>query len=122
MIVDEAKTVPDSISEAISRCQPSRLVLMSSPGATDGFFYRAFTKEAHMWDTFTCTSYDCPHIPESWINEQFERYGKDHPLVRSMVFGEFMDIGEESVVVPYNSLQHCLTNPPTHIGQEKLPL
>ena len=119
MIVDEAKTVPDTIAEAISRCQPSRLVLMSSPGATEGFFYRAFTKEAHIWDSFTVTSYDCPHIPESWINEQFERYGKDHPLVRSMVFGEFMDIGEESVVVPYNSLQFCLTNPPTHIGQEK---
>ena len=119
MIVDEAKTVPDGIAEAISRCQPSRLILMSSPGATEGFFYRAFTKEARLWETFTCTSYDCPHIPESWINEQFDRYGKDHPLVRSMVFGEFMDIGEESVVVPYNSLQHCLTNPPTHIGKDK---
>jgi len=119
MIVDEAKTVPDAISEAISRCQPSRLVIMSSPGGTSGFFYRAFTKEAHLWDSFTVTAYDCPHIPESWVNEQFEKYGKDHPLVRSMVFGEFMDVGEDTMVIPYNSLQHCLQNPPSHIGRGK---
>ena len=46
MIVDEAKTVPDSIYEAIARCQPSRLLVMSSPGGPQGAFYKAFTKEA----------------------------------------------------------------------------
>ena len=119
MIVDEAKTVPDEISEAISRCQPSRLLIMSSPGSTSGFFYRAFTKEASLWESFTVDAYQCPHIPESWIEEQFVKYGKDHPLVWSMVFGEFMNVGEDTMVIPYNSLQHCLQNPPSHIGKDK---
>ena len=119
MIVDEAKTVPDAIAEAISRCQSSRLLIMSSPGSTSGFFYRAFTKEASLWDSFSVDAYQCPHIPESWIEEQFVKYGKDHPLVRSMVYAEFMNIGEDTMVIPYNSLQHCLQNPPSHIGKEK---
>tara|TARA_R110002050_G_scaffold1416_2_gene10222 strand:- start:2624 stop:3586 length:963 start_codon:yes stop_codon:yes gene_type:complete len=119
MIVDEAKTVPDEISEAISRCQPSRLLIMSSPGSTSGFFYRAFTKEASLWESFTVDAYQCPHIPESWIEEQFVKYGKDHPLVRSMVFGEFMNVGEDTMVIPYNSLQQCMQNPPSHIGKDK---
>ena len=119
MIVDEAKTVPDEIAEAISRCQASRLLIMSSPGSTSGFFYRAFTKEASLWESFTVDAYACPHIPESWIEEQFVKYGKDHPLVRSMVFGEFMNVGEDTMVIPYNSLQQCLQNPPSHIGKDK---
>ncbi len=36
MIVDEAKTVGDPVYEAIERCQPSRLLVMSSPGGPQG--------------------------------------------------------------------------------------
>ena len=32
MVVDEAKTVADPLFEAISRCQPTRLLIASSPG------------------------------------------------------------------------------------------
>jgi phage terminase large subunit len=112
MIVDEAKTVGDSVYEAIERCQPSRLLVMSSPGGPQGAFYRAFTKEAHLWKTHSVTSYDCPHIPESWIEQQFEKWGEKHPLVRSMIFGEFMDLGSENLVINYNVLQNCFQNPP----------
>ncbi len=112
MIVDEAKTVGDPVYEAIERCQPSRLLVMSSPGGPQGAFYRAFTKEAHLWKTHSVTSYDCPHIPQSWIEEQFEKWGQEHPLVRSMIFGEFMDLGSENLVINYNVLQNCFQNPP----------
>lgn len=112
MIVDEAKTVPDTIFEAIERCQPSRLLMMSSPGGTEGAFYRAFTKEAHLWQTQTVTAFDCPHLSKEWINEQIDKWGSNHPLVRSMIYGEFMETTGENLVIPYNTLQRTLSSPP----------
>ena len=43
-IVDEAKACEDGIFHAMERCQPSRILIMSSPGAAAGYFYEAFTK------------------------------------------------------------------------------
>jgi len=120
MVVDEAKTVPDTIYEAIARCQPSRLLVMSSPGGPQGAFYKAFTKEASYWDTHSVTAFDCPHIPKDWIEEQTEKWGIEHPLVRSMIYGEFMDLGSENLVVPYNTLQYCYSNPPNKQSGNKV--
>jgi hypothetical protein len=120
MVLDEAKTIPDPIFEAVERCQPSRILMMSSPGGTQGAFYRAFTREAHMWQTFSVAASDCPHIPESWVKEQIEKWGEQHPLVRSMVYGEFMELGNESLVLPYNVLQNCVVNPPKELKGGKV--
>ena len=112
MVVDEAKTVADPLFEAISRCQPTRLLIASSPGGSSGAFYRAFTKEADMWKKHAVTAFDCPHITQVQIDEVIQRYGEKHPLTRSMIYGEFVDIGSESLVISLNQLQHCLTTPP----------
>jgi len=112
MIVDEAKTVPDCIFDAIARCQPSRLLVMSSPGASAGAFYDAFTKHRKSWKDFTVTAFDCPHISQEWIDEQEDMYGKDSPLVRSMIYGEFIDDSGEGLVLPMKTLEECLRNPP----------
>ena len=112
MVVDEAKTVADPLFEAISRCQPTRLLIASSPGGSSGAFYRAFTKEASMWKKHSVTAFDCPHITEAQIKEVVERYGEKHPLTRSMIYGEFVDVGAESLIINLNQLQNCLTTPP----------
>jgi len=112
MVVDEAKTVADPLFEAISRCQPTRLLIASSPGGSSGAFYRAFTKEAAMWKTHAVTAFDCPHITQKQIEEVIQRYGEKHPLTRSMIYGEFVDIGSESLIINLNQLQNCLVSPP----------
>ena len=112
MVVDEAKTVADPLFEAISRCQPTRLLIASSPGGTSGAFYRAFTKEANMWSKHAVTAFDCPHITQKQIDEITQRYGEKHPLTRSMIYGEFVDIGAESLVINLNQLQNCYNSPP----------
>jgi hypothetical protein len=112
MVVDEAKTVADPLFEAISRCQPTRLLIASSPGGTSGAFYRAFTKEANMWSKHAVTAFDCPHITQNQIDEVIQRYGEKHPLTRSMVYGEFVDIGLESLVINLTQLQNCHNTPP----------
>ena len=112
MVVDEAKTVADPLFEAISRCQPTRLLIASSPGGSSGAFYRAFTKEAAMWQKHAVTAFDCPHITQAQIDEVIQRYGEKHPLTRSMIYGEFVDIGLESLVINLTQLQNCYNTPP----------
>ena len=112
VIVDEAKSVPDSIFEAIERCQPTRLILMSSPGGCSGFFYEAFHSRRKFFRQHTVTSFQCPHISKAWIEEQIEKYGEHSPLVRSMIFAEFMATNEGSTAIPLTLLERCVANPP----------
>ena len=112
-IVDEAKGIQDEkIFHAVERCQPSRLLMMSSPGAASGFFYEAFTKQRDRWDTFTVTAFDCPHLTKEWIDEQVRTYGEKSPLIRSMIYGEFVDDSDEGVVLSLRELEESLQSPP----------
>lgn len=112
LILDEAKSVPDAIFEAVERCQPTRLLLLSSPGGRSGFFFEAFHARRKFFRQHTVTAFDCPHISTAWVAEQVEKYGEDHPLIRSMIYGEFMDGDEDSAVIPVTLLEHCLASPP----------
>ena len=44
-VVDEAKTVPDEIFDAIERCTLQFCIYLSSPGKPEGQFYRCFHEE-----------------------------------------------------------------------------
>jgi hypothetical protein len=111
VIVDEAKSVPDSIFQAIERCQPTRLLLLSSPGGCSGAFYHAFNERRKFFRQHTVTAAMCPHISQAWIAEQIEKYGEQHPLVRSMIFAEFMSMGEDGAVIPLVFVERCLAEP-----------
>jgi hypothetical protein len=113
VIADEAKTVPDGIFEAVERCQPTRLLLLSSPGGCSGFFYSAFNARRKFFRQHTVAADLCPHISPKWIAEQIEKYGEQHPLVRSMIFAEFMSMGEDGAVIPLAFVERCLASPPT---------
>lgn len=65
-----------------------------------------------MWSKHSVTAFDCPHITQEQIDEIVARYGERHPLTRSMIYGEFVDIGAESLIINVNQLQNCLTTPP----------
>ena len=112
VIVDEAKSVPDAIFEAIERCQPTRFLVMSSPGGCQGFFYNAFKTRRKFFRHHTITALQCPHISHDWIAEQIEKYGEQHPLVRSMIFAEFMESGEDGTAINLTLLERCTANPP----------
>lgn len=112
IICDEAKSIPDEIFEAIERCQPTRLLLVSSPGQRKGKFYRAFTSERRFFQQMTVTAFDCPHISEDWIREQIEKYGEESPLVRSMIYAEYTDDDSEQSIISLTNLEACLNTPP----------
>ena len=112
MIIDEAKSVQDEINEAKERCQPTRELLMSSPGKPSGFFYEACKgKQAHRYKHFHVRAHDCPHISKEWIKEQAETYGTDSAFYRSMVEGEFTSDPNELGVIRVEHLERCLKTP-----------
>lgn len=112
MIFDEAKSIPDEIFEAMERCQPTRVLFMSSAGTTEGEFAASFLSRPEFYSTHTVTSYDCPHLSDEWIQGQIDKRGRNHPLVRSMIFSEFIDVGGSAYVIPPSQYLDCRENPP----------
>ncbi len=115
MICDEAKSIPGPIFDSIERCQPTRLLLMSSPGPAMGRFYEAFTRHKEYFRTFSVTAYDCPHLSAEWISKQLQKYGESSPLVRSMILAEFEKDGQDGTLIPLRHLEACIENPPEFI-------
>ena len=112
MILDEAKTIPDEIYQATERCQPTRLLLMSSPGKPSGFFYEACEgKYSHLFKRFHIRANDCPHISKDWIKQQADTYGVESSFYRSMVEGEFTSDPNELGIVRVEHLERCLKQP-----------
>ena len=109
-LVDEAKSVPDSIFEGIDRCTRSFQLYASSPGGSSGQFYRCFNSEREHFYPVRATSFQCPHI-EAATPGKYEsdvaRYGIDSPIVRSMHFAEFTNI-DDSVILSAESLRIAL--------------
>jgi hypothetical protein len=121
--LDEAKAIPDDIFGAVDRCsqgQPTRVLLTSSPGASVGKFYDAFHKDAALWRRHSATAYDCPHIPKEHIERTIQKWGIDHPLVRSMIFAEFMDAGGVQLVITPETWQQAVASTPVFRGRDKV--
>lgn len=61
-VLDEAKTIPDSIFTSVSRCTLFHAFITSSPGADSGTFYDCFHKNSSLYYKIRVKYEDCPHI------------------------------------------------------------
>jgi phage terminase large subunit len=126
-VVDEAKSVPDPIFQAIEdRCNPQRYGLLSSPGYSQGEFYRSQTTNARLYSCFHGRSAitdaaspggwklsgETPHIVPETIERRIAKWGIDHALVKSMIFSEFMEICE-GAYINLAQIEDCIENPPS---------
>jgi phage terminase large subunit len=138
IIEDEAKSVLDAIDMATDRCTYNAKLTSSSPGLTEGFFYKTQTtnagelydakgfKEAgpasreYGYKAMRVGLVDCPHIPKSRINAILEQYGPDHWFTRSTLFGEFTDADSDTLfVIPRHIVRNLMDNPPTYVAGGK---
>ena len=114
LMVDEAKSVPEVIFEALSRCTPTYFILTSSPGAPSGTFYNAFNSTRALYHTVRATAFDCPHIRSDKIQYAQALYGpnyNEHPIYRSMILAEFTE-GSDNLIIPRSTLMSALENKP----------
>lgn len=110
IIVDEAKSVDKGIYEAIQRCRPQRLLIMSSTGDAVGDFYESQTKKRSKYNAFKVTADECPHISQESIQRTIDMYGEQHALTRSMLYSEFIEDSNRMVVIPRKALMESLDN------------
>lgn len=114
-LVDEAKTVPDPIFQAIDRCigtdSPIRLVYASSPGYAEGMFFLSQTLMSKQFKCFRQTAEDTPHITPKQIKDLKERWSGFPAFAESMLGHAFMPM-VESAVINMKALDYCLANPP----------
>lgn len=117
-VIDEAKAVDNRIFEAMERCQPTRVLVMSSPGGASGAFFDIFNKPDPRYELFTVTAYDCPHITKETIEAQIAMYGKDSQLIKSMIYAEFGEEDGQVLVLSNTVLQKTINSPPAKEGSK----
>ena len=96
-ILDEAKSIDDKIFEAMFRCDPDHVLMLSSPGEQNGYFYKVISGGSSIWDVKQITWQDCPHLMMGRKKQQrmelISEYGEKHPFIQSMIFGKFIRAG-----------------------------
>lgn len=113
IIVDEAKSVPEKIFEALDRCTFQSILYISSPGLMQGRFFDAFNKHADRYFKLQVGLRDCPHISKEKIADIISQYGgENHPFVRSCLHGEFMDNSAENYLFSLYDVQRLWAAPP----------
>lgn len=118
IIADEAKSIPEPIFEAIDRCRPTWLWLMSSPGAAAGTFYKSHTSNRASYRCRIVTIAECPHILQSHIDDIIQRYGENHPFTRSTLYAEFTGEDGSGHVCSLAKVNACIAEPPAHTQGE----
>jgi phage terminase large subunit len=112
IIFDEAKSIKQGIYDAAERCKPQVFLQMSSPGQPEGPFYNNCTRLASFFQQFKLTQPECPWHDKAEIQRRIDKYGMNHPLVRSMIFAEFMEF-VDNALLSLAAYEHCRDNPPS---------
>lgn len=102
-ILDEATGIDDAIFEAIegNRAGGARVLMFSNPTKSEGEFYNAFDSKKAFYKTISISSEDSPNVisgtdtipglaTREWVQEKIEEWGKDSPLYKVRVLGEFV--------------------------------
>jgi hypothetical protein len=115
IIVNEAATVDQEIFTALDRCTPTAVMLVSKGYYRTGRFFDTHHKFRKDWQCIHAGLTDCPHIPKSKIDFILNTYGKEHPVTRSTLYGEFMDQMEgELYTLTREDYLACLDSPPKY--------
>lgn len=110
-IVDEAKSAEPWLEGAVEgRIHPTILILMSSHGFAEGWFFDSQTKRAKDFITVTQRAEDCPHLSQEYILGTRRKWGNTG-LADSILGHGFMKLVEDAVL-DYKCIDRLINNPP----------
>lgn len=115
LVVDEASGVADAIFEAAEgflTSKNARVLLISNPSQLSGEFYRAFHRDASLWNRIHIAITDTPSFTDEKVSEEValslphqeyaelmeRKYGKESALYAIRVMGEFPRSQDDAVV------------------------
>ncbi len=108
-IVDEAKGVQDSIFDAIEggmTAQEAKMVLLSTPGDSQGMLYRVCSgrenrnmdpTDPDFWHIHHVSAEDSPQVSKRWIETRKKRWGPQSGVYILRVKGEFVELGDDTL-------------------------
>lgn len=109
LLIDEASKVRDSTYHALRptlAVSGGRIVLMSTPAGTDGFFAKAFLEETE-WKKFKIDATQCPRISQEFLAAERQALG-DY-LYQQEYFGLFASSTDVRGFVNFDDYNFCLT-------------
>jgi len=77
LVIDEASRVSDALYKSVRpmlAVKGGRLVLLSSPFGTRGFFYEEYQRRAR-WEYYEINAYQCPRISQEFLDGELEAMG-----------------------------------------------
>jgi hypothetical protein len=111
-IVDEAKSIPVWLRGVIEgRVRPDRLLLTSSHGFSEGWFYESQTLHKDLYHCVTMTADDCPHISREEIEAVKVKWAGNPSFANSILGYGFMPMTEDAVINAI-ALEELLAQPP----------
>jgi hypothetical protein len=125
-IIDEASGVPDAVFPAVEGAltgENAYCILASNPTRLKGYYYDVFHRRA------TGERYKKIHVPcstsarvtQQYLDMMSERYGKEHPIYKIKVDGDF-PTDEEGFLIPYSHIQHMENNKKELIVSKSMPI
>lgn len=112
-IVDEAKTSPEWLRKVLEgRVRPTRLVLMSSHGFSEGWFFDSQTTLKKKFKSISISAYDCPHISAQEIQQVKDDFAGMPEFSDSVLGLAFMPLVADAVING-KAFDDCVANPPT---------
>jgi len=124
IVIDEAAAVRDQIiMSAEERCNPTRFLLMGSPLDPVGVFYQACSSLSKFYKQHKLPQTECT-IEKGWwlraedIARKIEKWGKEHPLVLSNVFGDFA-LSVQGALLSLREWDAALDSPPQPRGDHR---
>ena len=92
LVVDEASRVPDALYVAVRpmlAVSGGRLVALSTPFGTRGWWYEAYERGGASWERTKITALECPRISAEFLEEERREMGEWWYMQE--YFGVFMD-------------------------------
>lgn len=116
VVIDEAKSVPQIIFDAVERLLTSgewvRLLVISSPGSPIGPFYDCFHRHSDIYKCFHIQMGESPYVRKEYVEERKIKWGEKSPLFLSSCMGEFSIDENGNIVIPLTYLQRIIEQPP----------
>jgi len=124
IIVDEAKGISEEIMEGLEGAlsgDNARLLLISTAGNPEGYFYDAFLDPLFKHFTFSCQDmvdwYTTRNLPipkgcttQRWIDERAAKWGRDSIRFKMRVNAEFCESIPEAIL-PFEWVQRAMKTP-----------